>query len=60
MADLTDRVVAEWPAVLAVGVLVLGHLALSMEQGDPLRPLGIPLFAAMVVFLGGELLRRLV
>lgn len=62
MVDLdrvVDRALEDWPAVLAVITLILGHLYLMVAAGESLRPLGIPLFAAILVFLGGELLRRL-
>lgn len=60
VADLTDRLVAEWPAVLAIAVLVLGHVVMMVGLEESLQPLGIPLFAAIIVFILGEFGRRLV
>lgn len=59
MGRIVDRLVADWPAALAVAVLIVVHLALLVTGGDA-RPLGLPLFAAIVVFLLAELGRRLV
>ena len=56
--DLVERALAEWPALLAVIVLAGGHIYLSVVHGEPLRPLGIPLFAAIIVFVLAELARR--
>ena len=57
MTGLLSRISAEWPALLAVCVLILGHLWLTVVEGQALRPIGIPLFAAAAVFLLAELYR---
>lgn len=58
MPELRDRLVSEWPAVLAIAVLVLAHVYLTVVRGGDGTPLGIPLFAAIVVFVLAEAVRR--
>ena len=50
-----DLVVAEWPAVLAVLILVGGHLIYLLVLEDGLRPLGVPFFVSISVFVLAEL-----
>lgn len=57
-ADLVGRIRKEWPAALAILVLVIGHLYLVGVQGQELTPFGIPLVLAVIVFLVGEAARR--
>ena len=57
-SSLLERILAEWPAVLAVLVLIGGHVYLTGIRGEDLAPLGIPLFAAIVVFVVAEIARR--
>lgn len=58
-APLVDLVVAEWPAVLSVVVLVGGHLVFLLVLNDGLRPLGAPFFIAIAVFILAEIGREL-
>lgn len=60
MTDIKTRLIEEWPAVLAVLVLVFGHIGLTAVLGAEQTPFGIPLIAAIVVFLVAEMGRRLV
>lgn len=60
MVDWRRWMVVEWPAVLAVAVLVLGHVYLTVVAGEELTPIGTPLFAAIAVFLLAEGGRRLI
>lgn len=60
MTDIRSRLVDEWPAVLAVLVLILGHIVLTISMEEEMTPLGIPLIAAIAVFLVAEVARRLV
>ena len=53
------RILAEWPALLAVLVLVAGHVYLTGIRGQDITPIGIPLFAAIAVFLLAEFARRM-
>lgn len=57
MTDLLSRLAGEWPALLAVVVLIVGHLYFAIVEGQRLRPIGIPLFAAAAVFILAELYR---
>lgn len=59
VARIKALVVGEWPAALAVLVLVTGYAVLVVVDDDAIGPLGIPLFAAILVFAAGELVRRL-
>lgn len=52
---IRDLVVAEWPAVLAFFVLVAGHLVSAVVLGEGVRPLGLPLLVAVLVFIVAEL-----
>ena len=52
--DLGELLVSEWPAVLAFVVLVLGHLVSIFVLGEGMRPLGLPLLAAIAVFIVAE------
>ncbi len=56
---LFDRILGEWPAVLAVFVLAAGHIYLVVVAGEEFTLLGIPLLLAIAVFLLGEGVRRL-
>ena len=58
-SDVLARIRRDWPATLAVLVLATTHVALSIAGGDQARPLGIPLFAAVAVFVIAELGRTL-
>lgn len=58
--DVRETLIEEWPAVLAVFVLVAGHVALTIGTDQEMTPLGIPLFAAIAVFLVAEAARRFV
>lgn len=60
VTDLPSRIIEEWPAALAVAVLVVSHVYLVIVLERDLTPLGIPLIAAIVVFLVAEVARRLV
>ena len=60
MTDLRRRLIEEWPAVLAVVVLVVSHVYLTILLQEEMTPLGIPLIAAIVVFLVAEVGRRVV
>lgn len=59
-SQFTTRLIEEWPAVLAVIVLALTHVYLTIFAGEDVTPFGLPLIAAIVVFLVAELGRRLV
>ena len=59
LSELRERAIAEWPATLAILTLIVGHFYLTIIAGQDLTPIGIPLFAAIIVFLAGELGRRL-
>ncbi len=54
------RVIEEWPAVLAVIVLIGAHLLLTFATNTEATPLGIPLIAAIVAFITAELGRQIV
>lgn len=58
MSEFRDRFVSEWPAVLALAVLVIGHVYLTGVRGGDGTPLGVPLFAAIAVFVLAEAVRR--
>lgn len=58
IGDGLAKVRREWPAALAVAVLVLGHVWLGVVEGQTWRPIGPPLFAAAAVFILGELYRK--
>lgn len=60
MNDTIERLAGEWPAVLAIVTLVLAHVYLTAAQGETNPPLGLPLIAAILVFLGGEVVRRVI
>ena len=53
------RIRRDWPAALAIVVLAVSHLILTLAGGDQARPLGIPLIAAIAVFVLAELGRTL-
>lgn len=58
--DVADILLAEWPAVLAFLVLVAGHLVSALVLGEGVRPLGIPLLVAILVFVAAEIGRAVV
>lgn len=58
-SGVIDRLRQEWPALLAVAVLAAGHLYLALVEGEDFTLLGMPLIAAIVVFLVAEFGRRL-
>lgn len=60
MTDLRTRIIEEWPAALAILVLAVSHVGLTAVMGAEQTPFGIPLIAAILVFLIAELGRRLV
>lgn len=58
-AGITEVLVAEWPAVVAFLVLVAGHLVSALILGQGVRPLGLPLLVAILVFIVAEGARQL-
>lgn len=58
MPELRDRLVREWPAGMAIAVLVVAHVYLTGVRGGDGTPLGVPLIAAIVVFVLAEAVRR--
>lgn len=51
--------IAEWPAFLAVLVLVVGNVWLYGIQGVDWHPFSPVFLLAIAVFLGGEIARRI-
>ena len=60
MPAMAERLRDEWPAVLAVVVLIGAHAYFTVAGTDQAQPLGVPLLAALVVFILAEAGRRLV
>ncbi len=58
-AAIVEKLIDEWPAVLALVVLIWGHVYFTVVQGERIQPLGVPLFAAVLVFIVAELGRQL-
>lgn len=56
--DRIRRLRGEWPALLAVVALVVGHLWYYGVRGADWRPIGLPLLVAIVVFVAGEGAKR--
>ena len=56
--EILEKAREEWPAVLAIFVLIGGHIGLAFVGGG-MQPFGVPLIAAVVVFLIAEFGRRL-
>lgn len=59
MADISERVREDWPAVLALITLLLGYVVLTIIDLDSLQPFGLPLLAAVAVFIVAEAARSL-
>ena len=59
VGSLVTRLRGEWPAVLAIVVLLVAHVYLTIIEGEALRPIGIPLLAAVIVFILGEFVKSM-
>lgn len=59
MTRISERLREDWPAALALFTLLLGYAILTVTDIDSLQPFGIPLLAAVAVFIIAEAARSI-